>query len=52
KRGLSKASLQSIMKLTAAQLAQKRKRNQESQRKLRQKTKDQIDTLQRQVQYL
>jgi hypothetical protein len=37
------------MRLTAAQLAQKRKSNRESQRKSRQKTKDRIDTLQRQV---
>jgi hypothetical protein len=37
------------MKLTATQLAQKRKSNRESQRKSRQRVKDQIDVLQRQV---
>jgi len=37
------------MKLTATQLAQKRKKNRESQRKSRQRVKDQIDVLQRQV---
>jgi len=37
------------MNLTVSQLAQKRKRNRENQRKSRQKVKDQIDILQHQV---
>ena len=37
------------MKLTVAQLIQKRKKNRDSQRKSRQRTKDQINSLQRQV---
>jgi hypothetical protein len=37
------------MKLTAAQLAKKRKNDRESQQKSRRKAKEQIDTLQRQV---
>jgi hypothetical protein len=44
-----KASLQSNMGLTAAQVVQKKKRNRESQRKSRQKKEDEINALQRQV---
>ncbi|XP_014551511.1 hypothetical protein COCVIDRAFT_112805 [Bipolaris victoriae FI3] len=36
------------MKLTAAQLVQRRKKNRESQRKSRQRVKNQINTLERQ----
>jgi hypothetical protein len=45
----SKASLQSSMGLTAAQVVQKKKRNRESQRKSRQKKEDEINALQCQV---